>query len=394
MDYQNKYIDLILGVSLSLQQGEALSINTSERNLEFAQIVAQKASEITLIPVSIVLIEEGIVKDVFSVTPIENELISEESLYKVLLRIEDPFLIEEFPKVPMKEIASSTVLLQAVRNLGPPQLTKVVAPWAVAPVPSLFWAKSLFQTENPVDDMWALFARLLFLDEPNFPFSYTEHLKKLNSMTKRMIQSNKKYLHIKDDKTDLYVKLVHNSYPRHKLTLLEGTRVFMPTLFNHGISMIVETTYTHGKLFSSRPFLLLGELVEEAQLVFEGGKVVSFEAKRGKKALEVALQIDEGALRIGLMSLVEEKSVIAHLPTFGSTPIDESVTSFITLGMGESNHLRELDTYGDEQELSAKTGLNTSVLKGRIPFGNNFLAVDMYDDEGDIPIMVNGNFIQ
>ena len=144
MDYQNNYIDLILGVSLSLQQGEGLSINTSERNLEFAQIVAQKASEITLVPVSIVLIEEGSVKDVFSVTPVDHDLVAETSTQRVLLRLEDASIVEEFPKATIEEIAANIPLLQAVGNLGSPQLSKEVAPWATIPVPSPFWSKTIF----------------------------------------------------------------------------------------------------------------------------------------------------------------------------------------------------------------------------------------------------------
>ncbi len=394
MDYQNNYIDLILGVSLSLQQGEGLSINTSERNLEFAQIVAQKASEITLVPVSIVLIEEGSVKDVFSVTPVDHDLVAETSTQRVLLRLEDASIVEEFPKATIEEIAANIPLLQAVGNLGSPQLSKEVAPWATIPVPSPFWSKTIFSGKEPIDDMWKLFASLLFLDSSNFPNSYINHLKKMNEILKRMYTLGQEHFHIYDGKTDIYIKLIPNSIPRHKLTLLENGRAFMPTLFNHGISMVVDSSFTHGTIHASRPFLILGTWVEGVSLTFFEGKVVDFHASKGKKALEIALNIDDGANKIGLVSLIEEKTELSPIiHYYGSPSIDEAITSYISLGMGESNHLKELEVYEDESELREKTGLNVSLLKGRIPFGSAHLNVDMGEGEKLYPIMVNGKFI-
>lgn len=394
MDYQKQYIDLLLGVSLSLQQGEALSINTSERNADFAQLVAAAASEITQIPVSIVLIEEGKVKDVFSIAPIEKELLAEQSEHKVLLRLEDASIIEEFPDDTLENIVSSMPSLQKVGNLGPPQAVKEIAPWAIAPVPTMYWAKSVFKGTHPLDDMWKLFSSLLFLDEPNFPFSYTNHLKRMNEVLKRILTSKSECIHLHNDETDLHLKMVTESIPRHKLTILDGTRAFMPSLFNHGITSIIDTSFTHGTFTSTRPFLLLGKWVEGAKLECIDGKVVSFHATKGKEALQAFLDIDEGAKRIGFISVTEEKEELpSSIHYYGSKDIDESITSFIALGMGESNHLRGLDTYGDEVELHDKSGLNTSTCRGRIPIGNRNLNVDVYDKESSYPIMVNGKFI-
>ncbi len=394
MDYQNKYIDLILGVSLSLQQGEALSINTSERNADFAQLVAAKASEITQIPVSIVLIEEGVVKDVFSITPIENELIAESSQHKVLLRLEDASIVEEFPDDTLDNIASNMPLLQKVGNLGPPQADKEVAPWAIAPVPTPYWAKSVFNSSDPLTDMWKLFSILLYLDDPKYPFSYTQHLKKMNDLVKRIINNDHHNIHISNGECDLHLKMVSHSIPRHKLTLINGARAFIPSLFDHGLTMVVDSSHTHGTVHSSRPFLLLGQWVEEAKIVFEEGKVVSFDAKKGKEALEIALKIDEGANKIGLVSFTEEKDALpSSIHYYGSKDIDESITSFIMLGMGESNHLKGLETFSDENELHNKSGLNISTFRGRVPIGNELLNVDMYDNDLKYPIIVNGKFI-
>ncbi len=61
--------------------------------------------------------------------------------------------------------------------------------------------------------------------------------------------------------------------------------------------------------------------------------------------------------------------------------------------MGESNHLKGLDTYSEESELHDKSGLNTSTFRGRIPIGNSELNVEMYSNDTTYPIIVNGKFI-
>jgi len=88
----------------------------------------------------------------------------------------------------------------------------------------------------------------------------------------------------------------------------------------------------------------------------------------------VALKIDKGANKIGLLSLVEEKKDISSsIHYYGSLSIDESITTYISLGMGESNHLNRLEEYGDEEELHKETGLK--------------------DDETHYPLLVNGEFV-
>jgi hypothetical protein len=57
---------------LALQAGESLSINTEAPTLDFATKLARLASEITLQPVNIVMIDHGIPKDVLSITPEEH----------------------------------------------------------------------------------------------------------------------------------------------------------------------------------------------------------------------------------------------------------------------------------------------------------------------------------
>jgi aminopeptidase len=396
MDYKKKYIDLLLTVSLHLQEGEGLSINTSERNLEFAQELAQEASEITKVPVSIVLVEEGVVKDVFSITPIMNELVAETSLQKVLLRLTDVEIGNDLSTYDVKTIAQNPPLLQQAGNLGPPQLNKEIAPFALAAVPNKLWADELFDNQpDSLERLWSLFASRLFLDVENSAEAWINHLGNMGNLVRFIHRTEAEELHLYDEHTNLHLKVVEQSRFRHRLSLLDNKRAYIPSLFDRSITMIPDTTFTYGYIQATRPFKLLGQWVEDAKLVFEGGKVVEFDAKSGKEALEVALNIDEGASKVGLISFSSESSDFpSDIHFYGVGALDEAITSTLVLGMGEANHLEALKTYDDEIQLSAETGLNVSHFRGRIPFGSPTLCVDLVDsNQKRIPILINGSFI-
>ena len=51
------YADSIITDFLDLRTGDALSINTDEKDLDFARLIARKAIEVTDVTVKIVVIE-------------------------------------------------------------------------------------------------------------------------------------------------------------------------------------------------------------------------------------------------------------------------------------------------------------------------------------------------
>ena len=53
------YADSIISDFLDLRTGDALSINTDEKDLDFARLIAKKAIEVTDVTVKIVVIENG-----------------------------------------------------------------------------------------------------------------------------------------------------------------------------------------------------------------------------------------------------------------------------------------------------------------------------------------------
>ncbi len=391
---EQRYIDTILNVSLQLREGEALSINSGERNMSFAQKVAQKAVEISGIPVKIVSIEEGEVKEVFTVDPVHKEMIAEDSQSKVLLYLSEPLDLSILEDNTLKEIAHNPPLLQGAGNLCPPQLDRPVAPFAIAPVPTASWARRIYSGEKePLRSFWSFLSSFLPLGD-TFLNDWITVLRRNVALVKAINALSPTHLIIKQEEHALSLPLLATSQARQSLHHLPPDRVFLPRISARGISFLTDPKGSEGTIRSSLPFRLLAERVKDLSLIFSEGNITSYDANTGMDAVQEALSIDEKARKIGLCTLVEELTDTTHFPDDIPPEFMGSVSSFITLGGGESNHLKNLDLYENEEDLQEKTGMNISLLKADIPFGSRDTDIDMIDRDGHtVPLMRDGKFV-
>ena len=393
MTAEQRYIDSILQVSLQLREGEALSVNSTDRNMEFAQKVAQKASEITKIPVKIVSIEEGEVKEVFTVDPVHSDILKEDSQEKVLLYLAEPLDMSLLEEVSPAQITGSPPLLQQAGNLCPPQMDRPVAPFAVAPVPTLSWARRLYPSSTaPLETFWSFISSVYPLSD-TFLNDWITLFRHLVQIVKLINAAQPTHLFITDRDSTLTIPLLSAGQARQPLNHLPPDRVYLPRITSRGISFLSDPSRVDGSFSASRQFSLLGQDISDLTLSFRDGTVTDITSSQ-QDVVHHALAVDGNAGRVGQCTLVEEARDIQHQPSPVPREFMESLSSFITLGGGESHHLKELDVYESEQDLQDRTGMNISLLKADIPFGTAATAVDIINREGTrIPLMRDGRFI-
>lgn len=396
MDYRTTYMEILLSVVMNIQEGESLSINTNPGHLDFARDLAQIASETTLQPVHIVPIEEGSPGEVITVSPIEHEQSPLPPLRAALLRLDDTEDRDWDFSADPQQIAQDFALLQKVGNLAPPQLDRQVAPWSIAAVPGPVWARRLLGNHATEQQLWDVLAPVFKIEDKDPQHAWREHISLLDSRLANLNRLEVETFEIRNETgTRLTLAPVLESRWRGGVRKLENGRAFVPHLPLDRVSMLVDRSTTTGILRTTKPFPLLGGMVEGAVLEFSQGRIVSFDAASGKELLKIALGMDEGASRMGECSLVEKGSALTHIAdVFGYAGFDENHTSTITLGMGEAFHLEALDTYSDELELQEQTGCNVSNLRVRLPIGDDNLSFTARLIDGDeIIIMHNGQFL-
>jgi aminopeptidase len=396
MNYEEAYREIIIRVMLNLQEGELLSINTNPSHLDFARDLAQEASEITLQPVHIVVINQGVPGDVISTKPILHDQLTSDPIRSVLLRIDDTEERNWQITAQDHEVLQQPVKLQQFGILAPPQLDKPIAPWAVAAVPGPIWARQLLGNAATPSDVYQKLIRVLKLDALHPIQAWKDQISLIDTRLAQLNRLDCEYLELTTGcGTSLRVSLVPESRWRGSVRKLDSGRSFMPLLPLDRMSMLPERYVTSGVVTSSEPFSLLGHTIRGAVLTFVQGEIVAIHADEGEKILATALEADAGILRLGELSLVDEHNALSEISHyFGYRGFDENRTSSITLGMGEAMHLEALDTYTDEEQLQEQTGCNVSNLRIRIPIGEDTLSVVAYTATGDaVTIMENGSFL-
>jgi aminopeptidase len=110
----------------------------------------------------------------------------------------------------------------------------------------------------------------------------------------------------------------------------------MPNIPTEEVFTTPDPTRTEGHVTSTKPLVLRdGTIIRGLRVRFEGGVAVSIDADENAEALRAQLAIDEGALRLGELALVDRQGRIGPLGTvFYDTLLDENAASHIALGNG------------------------------------------------------------
>ena len=86
-------------------------------------------------------------------------------------------------------------------------------------------------------------------------------------------------------------------------------------------------------------------MIEEISVRFQAGKIVEAHAARGEQVLQRMIETDEGARRLGEVSLVPHSSPIAASGLlFLNTLFDENAACHIALGQAYSTCLKNGDS--------------------------------------------------
>jgi aminopeptidase len=150
---------------------------------------------------------------------------------------------------------------------------------------------------------------------------------------------------------------------------------------------------TEGKVTSTKPLSHQGTLIEGISVQFKAGKIVEAHASRGEQVLQRMIDTDEGARRLGEVSLVPHSSPIASSGLlFLNTLFDENAACHIALGQAYSSCMKDGDTLTPEQ-LAAR-GANSSLIHVDWMIGSNHIDVDgISATGGSEPVMRAGEWV-
>lgn len=210
-------------------------------------------------------------------------------------------------------------------------------PWTIAAASSVAWAKKLFpdlSDEEGYLKLWDLILTACRVDGNGIE-NWENHIKTLDEKGSFLNEHQFAKLHITSAKgTDLYVGLPKNHIWQSAGSIAGKTgQRFVANIPTEEVFTLPHKDETSGIVYNTKPLNYAGVIIDNFWLKFEEGKVVDFDAERGKEVLANLLDTDEGSRRIGEVALVPFHSPISNTNIlFLETLFDENASCHIALG--------------------------------------------------------------
>jgi aminopeptidase len=272
------------------------------------------------------------------------------------------------------------------------------AQWTIVAAPNPIWAKQVFpklSEEEAVEALWhAIFeASRVRLD--NDPINeWEKHNEMLLKHNQILNAYNFKHLHFKNALgTDLIVELVKNHVWAGGGEHATNGAYFNPNIPTEETFTMPYKWGTRGKVVATKPLNYQGKLIEDFYLIFKDGKVVEFDAKKEKQALDNLLNTDEGSRYIGEIALISHDSPISDTNIlFLNTLFDENASCHMALGRAYPMNVQH-GVHTPIEQLE-KIGYNNSMVHSDFMFGSRDMNITGLTQDGQVvEVFKHGNFV-
>ena len=395
--FEEKYIELILKKCLKIE-GQPLFINYNKINKNFVKKIEKYAKSIGVCDIYLDERDLNKEREVILNTNLEdiqkNELFNCKKWDEYAQKDAAFLMLESYipglmDKIDSDKLSKVSIVNQTTKPIYKEKQLKGLIPWCIAAVPNEYWAKDIFlNSKQPLDDFWNTLADICMLKEENPISSWNKLLKKQAKNLKKLNNMKIKKLYFKNDLgTNLEIEL--SSKALWQSACGNKWIVNMPSY-----EVFTSPNYkkTNGIVYSSKPLVYSGKIIDKFYLEFKDGKVINFDAKKGKDILKEIINSDEFSSFLGEVALVNYNSPISNTKkVFKSTLLDENASCHLALGSGFLECIENGNNL-NKDELK-KIGLNSS--KNHVDFmiGTKDLTIEADTVNGKLIIMQNGNLV-
>ena len=267
--------------------------------------------------------------------------------------------------------------------------------WSMISPPTQDWAKKVFPKDTPQDAearLWDAVSKTCGLDHAE-PVPFWQ--KKIEDLGKRRdYLTTKKYsaLQFVGPDTSLKIGLPDGHIWCGGNVNTPSGITFLPNIPTEEVFTMPHKYKVDGRVTATKPLAYQGNLVENFNLTFSKGKVVSFSAGKGEETLRHLLETDDGAKYLGEVALVPHKTPISQLDiVFLNIGYDENASNHLALGNAYRFCVEGGEAMSDEE--FAQIGGNDSLTHVDFMFGSGEMDVDGLKEDGLVePVMREGDW--
>lgn len=398
-ELENKYIELLLKKCLNFKKSKSLFISYNKVNKDFVEKVIMYAKKLGVEDIGIdeednevkhqklkEETNEEIEKDPYFDKNKWNEYAKKDASF-LILDTEFPGLYDD---IEPEKIAKAGYINRETRKLFREKEITYQIPWCIAALPNEMWAANIFKNnKNAYEKLFKVICQMCMVDEKDPIKSWDNYLKKTDENTKKLNDLKIKSLTYKNNiGTNLKIYIPEDAI---WTSAAEDEDMFV-NMPSYEIFSSPDYKKTEGIVYSSRPLVYNGGEIDEFYLKFKNGKVIDFDAKKGKDILKGIIESDANSCYLGEVALVNYDSPISNTGlVFGTTLFDENASCHLALGDGFSDCIKD-GIKKTKDELLA-LGINQSTTHVDFMIGTKDLNIEAETGEGKKLIFKNGNFI-
>ena len=398
-----KYACLLLDKGLNISKGQPLVITAPIESIEFIRVLSKCAFERGIVDIYYDWYDDELKHQqlvYLDCDDIKESLFFNKKIYDVYAKKDGAFLmlVSDDPDI-MSDIDSSKLDFSArISRTSRPLYKKRQAindvAWCIASVSTYGWARKVFNDgKDCVNRLWDLIFSICLVDT-NDPIKEWDKKLSLSSRRCDLLNGlNIKTLHYTNGLgTDLYIGLSRGTKWCGAGEDMPNGRKIVANIPTEEIFTSPNRLETNGIVYSSKPLVYNSYIIEDFWIRFKDGKVIDFDAARGRDILESIIKGDETSCYLGECALVPYDSPISNSGViFYTTLFDENASCHLALGTGFPNTLDGTD--GKSRDELISMGLNVSDVHVDFMVGTSDLKIEGISYDGDSVLIFNdGNF--
>lgn len=400
-----KLADLVVKKGVNVQNGQPVLLRCPVERADFARLVAKKAYERGAVEVVMQWSDDPLTLMKFENAPVEHfeevpdwmvqrtKYYMEKGACVISVAATDPELLKD---VDPKKIATWSKAFSAANKENMKYTMNDLNSWCVVSVPTVGWAKRVFpdvSEDEAMEKLWNAIFYTTRTDKDDPVSAWDEHIGVMDRHAAVLNEKQYKKLHYKNSLgTDLEVEL-----PENHIWISGGSEnakgdVFIANMPTEEVFTLPKRTGVNGKLYSTKPLNMSGNLVDEMVFTFENGKVVDYDAKVGKQHLTDLFDVDENARYLGEVALVPYDSPISNSGLlFYNTLFDENASCHFAFGKAYPTCIKGGVDLSDEELL--EIGVNDSLIHEDFMVGSKDLEITGELPNGEVEyIFKDGNW--
>lgn len=403
--YLEKYARLIVKIGVNIQKNQILVITAPVENHLFVEKIAEMAYLEGAREVIPNWIDERLERTKYLHAP--DEIFDEFSEYKKMFYLEnvrkdacyirlsgnDPDILNG---VKQDRIMRTHKAFGEALTEYRERLMKNKNVWCVASAPTKAWAKKMFPDDSEelaIEKLWDAIFKTNRIDQEDPVQAWEEHKENLNQRNKFLNDHHfEKLLYTNSLGTDLMIELPERHIWLGGSDVMDNGVEFMANLPTEEVFTLPKRDGVNGVVYSSKPLVYSGNLIDNFKLVFKDGKVVEYTAEKGLETLKSIIDLDEGSSRLGEVALVPFKSPISEMNIlFYNTLFDENASCHLALGDAYPVSIVGGDNMTKEE--LKENGVNDSISHEDFMIGTEDLSIIGYKSDGtEVVVFENGNF--